>query len=267
MTKKAVIKPFGQGKTIVESGMGISVWDVPFDEMKGNDDFIEGSNAVMEFKNGCVIGNLDEGKLHFSSWLDNDELVKTITTTNTGDSIKVSDGNGVTSGTVTLPNGYASDRTFDGWGGGYVQPWNPEPWQQEYYHDYYKQYLPQKYGQIDWGRNIFCPYIPEFVTKNQETDKETMCKRRLVQVYVVDPDVRVPDENAVLYKGDEVVTIETDEEIRDGLDLKKWLKKHNEFRKTVLDEVKSDEGDRDIFLREIRIKDLSIEIFEVVVFK
>lgn len=145
---------------------------------------------------------------------------------------------------------------YDGIVGDEVCIWNPP------LSDFYKQ-LPS--GRGGWGKN---PYMPDFTTTTTNLDKEEeiMC-RKLVQVYVVDPDVRVPDEKAVLYESKEFVTIETEDEIRDGLDLKGMLKKHNEVRVKILDEVRTDESDRDIFLRKIRIKDISIQILDILTFE
>jgi hypothetical protein len=77
--------------------------------------------------------------------------------------------------------------------------------------------------------------------------------RRIVQIYVVDPDEAVPVDRALLYQDGPRLTDATDDELRYGLNLPALLEKHNAYR------VESG-------LEPARIRDIKIEIATIAKF-
>lgn len=101
----------------------------------------------------------------------------------------------------------------------------------------------------------------QVVTPNEEEEMKTT--RRLVQVLVFDPDVRVPDEKSELYKSEEYLTVKTDEELKMEIDFKTLLPKHNDMRKKIVDEDKSETIEKDIYLKAIKMRDLEVLVFDL----
>ena len=98
--------------------------------------------------------------------------------------------------------------------------------------------------------------------KIQKKEKNMKRVKRLVQVIVVDPDPKVPDEKSILHYSNEFLTSKTDEELKFELDLKTLLETHNKVRKAIEDEVASDKRNKTVYLKPVRISDLVIEVFE-----
>lgn len=96
-------------------------------------------------------------------------------------------------------------------------------------------------------------------TQNQKQEEE-MSKpcRRIVQVFIVDPDEEIPIEKALLYEGERKFTDATDQELFFEVPIKDILDKHNEFRKTV--ERKNEKEIR--YLEPIKIRDLKMTVAE-----
>jgi len=82
-----------------------------------------------------------------------------------------------------------------------------------------------------------------------------MNTRRIVQIYVADPDDQVPLDKALLYKGDPFLTDLTDQELWYGIGLPDLLKTHNDYRITVVNKKVKERTEN---LETIRIKDLSM---------
>ena len=110
------------------------------------------------------------------------------------------------------------------------------------------------------------PLISTLLKLNQEklpvTTKANELSRRYVQVFIVDPDEEVPLEKAMLYTGTPKMTDMTNEELFFSLPVMDILKKHNEFRKAHQVEI----GTKKKFLKEIRIKDLSMTVVTIAQF-
>ncbi len=89
---------------------------------------------------------------------------------------------------------------------------------------------------------------------------EVMSGRRIVQVIISDPDLKVPLEDCVLYKGEEKVTDSTDQELFFELDMKAMLEKHNEKRVKIIDKSIKD---RTVFLEPAKIRELKMTVVKV----
>jgi hypothetical protein len=86
-------------------------------------------------------------------------------------------------------------------------------------------------------------------------EKEDMAKsgRRIVQVFVIDPDEALPLEHAVLHMGGQQVTDATDEELYYQINIPALLEQHNQTR-------------QELDLPAIRIRDLKKRVETILEF-
>ncbi len=90
-----------------------------------------------------------------------------------------------------------------------------------------------------------------------------MTSRRLVQVFIADPEENVPLERSLLYSGEQKLTDATDQELFFEIDIKSVLEKHNEVRiKFVNKKVK----ERTEYLEPAKIRDLKMVVVNVATF-
>ena len=90
---------------------------------------------------------------------------------------------------------------------------------------------------------------------------------RRVKIFIADDDENIPLNKRILFESKEITTDLSDEDLLyDEIDFKKILTLHNEYRTLLLNEEKSDETGREIFLKPIKRKDLCIEIVNLVIF-
>lgn len=90
--------------------------------------------------------------------------------------------------------------------------------------------------------------------------------RRIIQVFIVDPDCNLPVENAVLYIGEQKFTDASDQELFFELEIQSLLKAHNEKRVKTLDKALSRETGKDVFLEAVKIRDLKMVVSTVAEF-
>lgn len=87
--------------------------------------------------------------------------------------------------------------------------------------------------------------------------------RRLVQVFIADPDENVPLESSLLYTGEQKLTDATDQELFFEIDIKGILEQHNVARvKIVNKKVK----ERTEYLEPIKVRDLKMVVVDVASF-
>lgn len=87
--------------------------------------------------------------------------------------------------------------------------------------------------------------------------------RRLVRVLVVDPNENIPLSDSVIYKGDELLTDLTDQELFFDISIQELLKTHNEKRVKIIDKrVK----DRTEYLEPAKIRDLKMVVVTIAQF-
>lgn len=84
--------------------------------------------------------------------------------------------------------------------------------------------------------------------------------RRVVQVFVSDPDPKVPLENCLLYKGDVKVTDATDQELYFELDIRSLLEAHNKVRTAIMDKSVKDRAE---YLEPAKIRDLKMSVVTI----
>lgn len=97
----------------------------------------------------------------------------------------------------------------------------------------------------------------------EEGEDMAKTQRRLVQVFIVDPDENVPLGDAIIYRGDQVFTDLTDQELFFDIDIKGALADHNIKRKTIIDKAVTD---RTAYLEPARIRDLKMTVTVIATF-
>lgn len=103
--------------------------------------------------------------------------------------------------------------------------------------------------------------VKENVNAKQEIP--AMPARRLVQVFIADPDENVPLEQSMLYSGEQKLTDATDQELFFEIDMRSVLEKHNVERiKLVNKKVK----ERTEYLEPAKIRDLKMVVVNVATF-
>jgi hypothetical protein len=101
-------------------------------------------------------------------------------------------------------------------------------------------------------------------TKPEENDMAQ--QKRIVQVFVCDPNENVPLEKALLYKGDQKLTDATDQELYFEIPLQQILSDYNKERVKYSDKELSKKSGKDIFLEPVKIRDLKMVICNVAQF-
>jgi len=87
-----------------------------------------------------------------------------------------------------------------------------------------------------------------------------MATRRLVQVFIADPNDNVPMADSLLYSGDQKLTDATDQELFFEIDIKTILEKHNEKRVKMIDKKIKE---RTEYLEPAKIRDLKMVVVTV----
>lgn len=90
-----------------------------------------------------------------------------------------------------------------------------------------------------------------------------MPTRRLVQVFIADPDERVPLKDSLLYFGDQQLTDLTDQELFFEVDIKKLLNAHNDKRIKIVDKSVKDRSE---YLEPAKIRDLKMVVTTIAQF-
>lgn len=87
--------------------------------------------------------------------------------------------------------------------------------------------------------------------------------RRIVQVFIADPDENVPLDKSLLYTGNQKLTDATDQELYFEIDIKTILEKHNAMRKEL---VNKKVKERIEYLEPARVRDLRMSVITVASF-
>lgn len=90
-----------------------------------------------------------------------------------------------------------------------------------------------------------------------------MVTRRLVQVFIADPDENVPLEQSLLYSGDQKLTDATDQELFFEIDIKSILDKHNSSRVKIINKKVKERTEH---LEPAKIRDLKMVVVNVASF-
>lgn len=90
--------------------------------------------------------------------------------------------------------------------------------------------------------------------------------RRIVQVFIADPNENVPLAKAVLYTGTQHLTDLTDNELFFEVPISELLKAFNTERVTWTDKEASKKAGKDIFLDPVKIRDLKMVVVTIAQF-
>ena len=102
-----------------------------------------------------------------------------------------------------------------------------------------------------------------------ERKAETMAdktNRRIVQVFIADPNENVPLEKSVLYTGEQKLTELNDTELFFEVPIQDLLKAHNANRINCVDKEASKRAGKDILLDPVKIRDLRMVVVTVAQF-
>ena len=112
-------------------------------------------------------------------------------------------------------------------------------------------------------RVMFKDASPTVLIETKKQEVTTMAKRRLVQVFIADPNENVPLEKAMIYRGEPKFTDATDQELFFEIEINALLKTYNEERVKVVDrKVK----DRTEFLEPVKIRELKMVVVTIAEF-
>lgn len=90
-----------------------------------------------------------------------------------------------------------------------------------------------------------------------------MPTRRLVQVFIADPDERVPLEQSMIYSGEQKLTDLTDQELFFEVGIKSLLGLHNAKRTQIIDKSVKDRSE---YLEPAKIRDLKMVVTTIAQF-
>jgi hypothetical protein len=109
-------------------------------------------------------------------------------------------------------------------------------------------------------------YVARTTTTVSEEPIMAQITRRIVQVFIADPNENVPLEQSLLYRGEQKLTDATDQELFYEVPIIDILKAHNEKRVKFVDKEVSKKSGKDIFLEPAKIRDLKMIITNVAQF-
>ena len=92
---------------------------------------------------------------------------------------------------------------------------------------------------------------------------EVPVSKRLVRVFISDPNPNLSLDDCLLYRGSEHLTDSTDQELYFELNIKELLDKHNAKRVKVVDKSIKD---RTEYLEPVKIRDLRMVVVEIATF-
>lgn len=99
-----------------------------------------------------------------------------------------------------------------------------------------------------------------------ETPMANTVNRRIVQVFIADPNDNVPLESSVLYKGDQKLTDLNDTELFFEVSIAEILNAHNKGRVKWTDKDASKKAGKDVFLDAAKIRDLKMVVVTIATF-
>lgn len=109
------------------------------------------------------------------------------------------------------------------------------------------------------GNNARIANAVNAIHQHQQAGVQKM-PRRVVQVFVADPNENVSLDDCLLFKGAEKLTDATDQELFFELDIKDLLEKHNAKRVKIIDKKVKD---RTEYLEPAKVRDLKMVVVTV----
>jgi hypothetical protein len=112
------------------------------------------------------------------------------------------------------------------------------------------------------SETLRAPYIDN-VSDLLKGEVDMAGNRRLVQVFIADPDQRVPLEQSMIYSGENKLTDLTDQELFFEVDIKRLLDEHNTKRTKIVDKSVKDRSE---YLEPAKIRDLKMVVTTIAQF-
>jgi hypothetical protein len=84
--------------------------------------------------------------------------------------------------------------------------------------------------------------------------------KRLVRVFLVDPNASIPLDASMLYKSEEKLTDLTDQELFFEMPVQELLAQHNALRVTLVDKEASKRSNKEVLLEPAKIRDLTMTV-------
>lgn len=100
------------------------------------------------------------------------------------------------------------------------------------------------------------------MSKAKAKKEPQMPGRRVVRVFIIDPDPKVALEKSVLYKGEEILTDGSDQDLYFDIDVKALLDEHNKYRTSTEDETDKDKKK----LKPIKVSNLIMQVVNIASF-
>jgi len=159
-----------------------------------------------------------------------------------------------------LTAAYVSDTTT---GGNFGQDWTPNAVRTAR-----KVRVSPFDGNADTFHNLAhtAPNFLERIEDELEGENDMDNERRVVQVFIIDPDENVPLDVCLLYKGESKLTDMSNSELFFEVDINTILKTHNEKRVKMLDKKAQKNTGKDIYLEATRIRDLRMTVVDIASF-
>ena len=120
--------------------------------------------------------------------------------------------------------------------------------------------IPAQFGNAQTFDQLFSQAKQE-INKTMATTN-----RRIVQVFIADPNENVPLEKSILYTGSQKLTDLTDTELFFEVPMAEILKSHNEMRVYCIDKEATKRAGKDILLDPVKIRDLKMVVVTVASF-
>lgn len=118
-----------------------------------------------------------------------------------------------------------------------------------------------------WANQIQCLRQNTPIEHQEDIRKKPqMQNRRIVQVFIADPNENVPLDKSVLYTGTQKLTDLTDTELFFEVPITSILETHNKTRITYVDKESSKRAGKDILLDPIRIRELKMVVVTIAQF-
>ena len=116
-----------------------------------------------------------------------------------------------------------------------------------------------------FGRALAVPFQPQAAPPPtpKETAPVTATQRRLVQIFIADPDENVPLDQCLLYSGEQKLTDLTDQELFFEVDVKAVLDKHNAARVSLVNKTVKERVEH---LEPARVRDLKMTVVTIASF-
>lgn len=90
--------------------------------------------------------------------------------------------------------------------------------------------------------------------------------RRIVQVFIADPDENVPLQDSLLYKGEQKLTDLTDQELFFEINIVPLLEAHNQKRVLLVDKEATKRSGKDVRLEPAKIRELKMTVVNIATF-